>query len=510
MQIWQDLIKYSLIGSERQTAPLSAEGDLQAYIKQLYPNDAVPTGEAREQALLSAAALVSQYRTAGQQATTFNGTLPSVDDAEPLPLLSPLAVSHLQRLLNDSELKNNLPEWLALAAKFKRRVPFALIPALLELAAQNRTIRPAVTALIDKRGVWLASQHIEWQKLLVQTNDMLNDLRLWEEGNVAEREEYLRQCRSNDAATARDLLHAVWKQESATTRQTLLAVFSINLTPDDEDFLNSCLDDRSKGVRQLAMTLLAQLPDSAFSQRQKQRLNTWLHLETSGLLKKTTKLIVELPETWDKTWLADGIEEKPPHGKGEKAWWLEQALSYVPPAYWSTHWQLSADAILAILNKHEWRKTIVDSWKQALQHYPDAAWAETFLLRFDINQRELWKAIAPPQAERLATQLLTNTDTKKLANVLPILTNLQHAWSVEFSEQVINALQRYTQQKLTPSEIYACYYLTDLARYFAPECSNLFADKLQTTYEYDQITKVIDKIFYTLSFRRDMRNALML
>lgn len=508
MQIWQDLIKYSLIGTERQTAPLSADGDLQVYINQLYPNNTVPSSVAREQALLSSAALVSQYRVAGVKAATFAGELPTADDAEPLPLLSPLAISHLQRLLNDSELKLLLPEWLTLAATVKRRVPFALIPPLLELASQNRSIRPAITALIDKRGLWLAKQHSDWHKLVVQTEDVLADTRLWEEGNAAQREEFLRQCRQQDAAQARDLLQAVWKQEPAATRQSFLAVFSINISPDDEGFLNTCLEDRGKGVRQLAATLLGQLPNSAFSQRQKQRLNTWLRLETSGLLKKTTKLIVELPETWDKSWLADGIEEKPPHSKGEKAWWLEQALSFVPPAYWSEHWRLSPNDILGVLKKHDWQDSILAAWRSALQNYPNADWAETFLLRFNINEQLLWQVLSPAHAERLATQLLTNTETSKLIKVLPILNSIQHAWSVEFSKQVIDTLQRYTQQRLTSSEAYTCYYLKDFAYYLAPECSDLFASRLQKEHEYDQITRTIDKMFYLLSFRRDMTNTL--
>jgi hypothetical protein len=488
MQIWQDLIKYSLIGSERQTAPLTAETDLQLYINQLYPDNTVPSCVAREQALLSAAALVSQYRIAGVKPTMFDGVLPTADDAQALPLLAPLAVSHLQRLLNDNELKAIVSEWFTLAATVKRRVPFALIPPLLELAAQNRSLRPAITALIDKRGAWLANQHPDWHKLLIQADDeVLQAVSLWEEGNLAQREEYLRQYRQQDAAKARELLQAVWKQEPAATRQSFLAVLANQLSSDDEAFLNTCLEDRGKGVRQLAATLLGALPDSAFSQRQKQRLNSWLRYEKGGLLKKA-KLIVELPETWDKNWQADGIEQKPPQGKGEKAWWLEQALSTVPPAYWSTQWQLSPADILALLNKHDWRDTLITTWKQALQNYPDSDWAEAFLTRFNFLEAELWLVITPAQAERLARQFFSSAEPNGLAKVLPILSYLKHAWSVDFSRQVINELQRYTEQKMVASDVYASYYLADIAAYLAPECCDLFASRLQKDHEYHQIT----------------------
>lgn len=504
MQIWQDLIKYSLIGSERQTAPLSADGDLQAYINQLYPNNTVPTGEAREQALLSAAALVTQYRLAGQQAAMFSGTLPAADEAEPLPLLSPLCISHLQRFLNDSELKAILPEWLALAATVKRRVPFALIPPLLELAAQNRSVRPAITALIDKRGQWLAAQHSDWQKLLVQTDAILEDVSIWEEGSPAQREEYLRQYRGQDATKARELLIAVWKQEPAATRQSLLSVFSVNLSSEDEAFLTACLEDRSKGVRQLAATLLGSLPDSAFSQRQKQRLNTWLRFEKGGLFKKN-KLIVELPETWDKSWLIDGIEEKPPQGKGEKAWWLEQALSFVPPAYWSTQWQLPADEIIALLNKHDWKDSLLAGWRQAFENYPDADWAVIFFSRYIHSQANLWAFFTPTQAEKIATQLLNSK--KDVSDVFPHLIAMQHAWSIEFSTHFINALNRDIKALVKSS--FSFSYLPNLACYIAPECNALFAQRLQNVIEVDSyLANVFNKMLYILDFRRDMTNAL--
>lgn len=509
MQIWQDLIKYSLIGTERQTTPLTADGDLQAFIQQLYPNNSVPTGEAREQALLSAAALVAQYRLAGQLAASFSGALPVADDAEPLPLLSALAISHLQRLLSDSELKNILPEWLALAASVKRRVPFALIPALLELAAQNKSVRSAVTALIDKRGVWLAKQHPDWHKLLLATDDVLANTTLWEEGSNAQREEYLRQCREQDAAKARELLQAVWQQEAAATRQSFLAVLAINLTAADEDFLNAALTDRAKSVRETAMRLLAKLPNSAFSQRHKQRLSQWLRFEKGGLLKKN-KIVLELPETYDKAWLADGIEEKPPQGKGEKAWWLEQALAYVPPAYWSESWQLSPDNILALLAKHEWQSSLMAGWKLALQNDPDANWAEAFLARFNFLESELWQVLSTQQAERLASHFLaeTKSDPIRLSKVLPVLNYLKHPWSVDFSKQVIAQLRRYTEQKLQPTELYGSYYLSSIAAFLAPECCDLFAHALQKEHEYEQITRLIDKMFYTLNFRRDMIAAI--
>ena len=85
MQIWQELVKFSLIGTERQTSPFVAEGELQPYISQLYPNNTIPPDASREQAFLSSAALVAQYRLAGQQPENYDGVLPEPDTSEALP-----------------------------------------------------------------------------------------------------------------------------------------------------------------------------------------------------------------------------------------------------------------------------------------------------------------------------------------------------------------------------------------------------------------------------------------
>lgn len=498
MQIWQDLIKYSLIGAERQTTPLTAEGDLHAYIAQLYPNNTVPTGEMREQALLSAAALVSQYRFAGQQPTTFSGTLPSGDESEPLPVLSPLAVSHLQRLLSDSELKAVLPEWLTLAANSKHRVPFALIPSLLELASQNRSIRPAITALIDKRGVWLAKQHPEWQKFLVQADDeILNCPELWEEGTTAQRTEFLRQTRAKNAEAARELLQTVWKKEPAAARESFLGVFSLNLSDADEDFLNTCFIDRSKSVREVAMILLAKLPNSEFSQRHKQRLNQWIRFEKGGLLKKD-KIIVELPEAYDKTWLADGIEEKSKveYRTGIKSWWLMQALSFVSPAYWSELWQLSPDEIFALLEKHEWKALLHFSWIEALKNSPNSTWSKAFLWHEHIYNPDLWLSLTPLEKEQNMTQFLISTrHVHEWGKILNILSNFQHPWSIEFSTSVIRALIN--------EKVESGYLLPKLANYLAPECADLIAD-----YQKTVSNEYISNAVATLNFRSEMIAAL--
>lgn len=514
MSLPQTLLKIALLGTERQTQAPQGNADLQALLAQLYPQGQVPSGEAREAAFFSALALSQQYHAVGSLPTVFNGTLPPRDDKTDLTCIPAAAELHLSRLLNDSQLRPLLPTWLAAASAQTYRVPVKFIPALMEQAQQSRALRPAISAVLGQRGQWLAQQHPEWQRLLtfVTDADTTTASNVWEEGNTAQRLGYLQQIRQTQADEARTQLQAVWKQEAATVRQELLSALRINLSLADEAWLESCLDDRSKGVRQVAAELLGALPDSAFGQRHLSRLQQWLTLEqASGLLNKLTgqrRLNVDLPETWDKTWLRDGIEEKPPQGKGAKAWWLEQALSYLPPSVWTQQWQITPHALLALTAKHDWRKVLLDGWQQALIRYPNADWAADWLLHVNCHTDGLWEILPPAQAETLASTLLRETDTN---TILPMLVRLPHAWSLAFSTQVIQTLQQHIQRPDNERRAYLHYHViqhiaTQLHTDSVNTFSSVFADVLQN--ELHPFQRGLQDTLFTLRFRADMLQTL--
>lgn len=507
----QNLLKIALLGTERQAQPLQGNAHLQALLNQLYPQGQVPVGDERETAFLGALALSRQYHAAGCLPATFNGTLPEMDDQADRACIPVAARLHLRRILDDSKLRRMLPDWLAIVASARLRVPVDYLPALMEQAKQNRALRPAISAVIGQRGHWLAAQNPAWQPLLALTpSDAMAEASIWEEGNLTQRTDYLRQLRVREPAAARDLLATVWKQEAATVRQELLASLYTGLSCDDETWLESCLDDRSKGVRQQAAELLGGLPDSAFVQRHLERLKLWLRLEKpSGLLKKLTgqhSLHVDLPESWDKTWLRDGIEEKPPQGKGVKAWWLEQALSFIPPAYWTQLWQRTPAELLALAASSDWQATLLAGWEAALLRYPNSEWAKVWLTRTDPRHSPLWQTLDASEAETVALRLLQQQGNLE---ILDVLTQLPHRWSRVFSLQVLELLQGRFNRK--QQHVYAVYGVCQhLAAHLDPDCAEDFARLLQEPLQADDhpFHQILTETLFTLRFRVDMFAAL--
>ncbi len=513
----QDLLKTALLGTERQTQAPHGNSALQPYLAQLYPQGQVPAGSNRESAFLGAVALALHYRAAGAVPTPFTGTLPPPDQGADLPLIPPAAELHLRRMLVDNSLRPLLDGWLETVATRRLRVPAGFIPTLLELAQQSRRIRPALSVVIGQRGHWLAKQRQEWQRLLVLApepeqgaDSAIPHPAIWDEGNTDQRSEYLRQVRAQDPVAARGLLQAVWKQESAAVRQDLLATLTVGLSLADEAWLESCLDDRSKGVRQLAASLLGGLTGSAFSQRAQARLLGWLAVQGSGgLLGKLTgkkTLQVNLPEAWDKAWLRDGIEEKPPQGTGAKAWWLEQALSYVPPAVWTQHWQVEPAEMLAYATKSDWKAPLLSGWQAALGRYPDSRWAQVWLLQTDARASSLWQVLSVAEAEQSACELLGRA--KKLEHC-EFLTQLGHEWSQPFSMQVLLAVASHIDRKQT--YVYSIYSLfRHLAVHLDASCVDALADSWQQPLQAEDhpFHSLLTETLFTVRFRADMLAAL--
>ncbi|MEZ5538203.1 MAG: DUF5691 domain-containing protein [Thiolinea sp.] len=512
MQLQQTLLKIALLGTERQTQPPQGTAALQAYLDQLYPGGQIPVDSGREAAFLGTAALAFQYQAAGSLPVTFTGELPAPDDKPDLPLIPAAAEMHLRRMLADNNLRPLLDGWLEQVAGKRLRVPVSFIPPLLEQARQSRAIRPAISAAIGQRGHWLATQNPDWQNLLTLAPDAAeqqNDS-VWEEGNPAQRSEYLHHLRSEQPAAARELLQAVWKQEAAQVRQDFLQILRTKLGTDDETWLESCLDDRSKGVRQLAAELLGALADSAFSQRMQTLLNGWLEVQAkSGLLNKLggkKTLQIDLPENWDKSWQRDGIEEKPPQGKGAKAWWLEQALSYIPPAYWTKRWQLAPADLLELAEKSDWKSALLSGWQTALLRYPDSEWAKVWLTRSDPRHSPLWQTLSPADAESTALGLLQRNDSLEL---LDVLIHLSHPWGRAFSLQVLKQLQTRANRK--QQYVYAAYgACRHLAAHLAPECVEDFARLLHEPLQAEDhpFHRILTETLFTLRFRADMLAAL--
>jgi len=510
MELWNDLTRTALLGTERGTRTWDAPDALGTVLSRLQAQET----DAPVQ-LLRCSAVVGNFAQAGRLPARLASSAPS--PAEPDPRSALGSTRHLRLLLQDDRLKSLFPEWLALLADHGLRAPEASIPTLLGLASRSPDLRRAIMAVIGSKGLWLAGQSPEWAPLLSVADLGRLDAALWETGTPEQRLAYLAQTRREDPAQAVELLAAVWSQEGARERRKLLGVLSDAPGSADVAFLESALADRSKDVRGDAAGLLARIPGSTVQTRAVELLDGWLGFESKTGLMGTLKgrkgqLSVTLPEDWDSAWTTIGIHEKPPKGMGRKAWWLEQLLGLVDPDHWADLWQLSPPEILRMVEGHEWQGTLLAGWRRATRHFSNGAWARALIAGTVDSDSEaaLWAILSPSEQEDALTQSLAMPSKgEPFKRAFDRLGHLGHRWSPSFSSVVLQACLKLFREQ-TPDANYARYaILRQVAAHLDPGgypvMEQGLGPYLQTSSPWQKIaTEMLD----TLRFRNDMIQAI--
>ncbi|MFJ8212732.1 DUF5691 domain-containing protein [Streptomyces sp. NPDC096033] len=400
---WEELVTAALLGTERRGGT--------------------------PEALLDAAAVQTLRRRAGLRPAPA-ARLPDPAPRDPRPEPPEAARRRLAQLLAGRtgaggagrrgaapDLTELLPQWLAAAGRHGYRAPAALVPALLDAARARTDLRPQALALAGARGLWLARLNPEWRFALRGAAGGTGELpdpadgeavtRLWEEGLFAERVALLGAVRARDAAAATRLLGTTWATERAEDRLMFLDSLRTGLSMADEPFLEAALGDRSRNVRATAAELLSALPESALAGRMAERALACVGPDA-----------VEPPAECDAGMLRDGVVERPPAGRGERAWWLGQVVDAAPLSCWRDRFGgLGPAEIVALPVAGGWAEEIHAAWCRAAVRQGDAEWSKALL----------GAASAPPAAGPGTASL---AERAKLLETLP--EGERAEWVAEF------------------------------------------------------------------------------
>ena len=230
-----------------------------------------------------------------------------------------------------------------------------LIALLAELHARHDVEHPVeVLSTRDDPGTTPRSRWLHAQLGDAPPEDLDE---AWELGTPDERRAAFDEQRRRAPAAARERVEASWDATRAAERTQWVQRLSTGLGPDDEPFLERCLDDRSKHVRAAAAELLTRL-DSALVRRNTARL---------------VALRLELPASYHPSWARDGIREEPVR-LGPRSWWLAQLLAGSDPV------RLAAELGWTPREIVERLPELTRPWLyQALARHPDPTWAEARL-----------------------------------------------------------------------------------------------------------------------------------
>lgn len=391
----------------------------------------------KERQLLLTAAAWGAYQNAGHIAEAAP-ELPTPAQSESKdwhPLQRPQI---LETLLAHKE-KALLQEALGYMQERRCRVPYDLLPVFLETITREKELREQALPLLGERGCWLSRHNPKWNWAYEGLNDkiVLSVEQLestWQEGTLKQRVEALRQQRLFDPSTARQWLQHAWKKERVDTRAPLLEILALNLSPNDETFLEQALDDRSEQIRVIAARLLAMLPSSAFIQRMRTYADALLNYQDG-------KISVHTPATLDKNWVRDGLFPKVENTFSSINSACQRILEYLPFTYWEEHFSLSPQQLLANMEDELWQHVLFTVLSRRATQEHHLGWIRSLLafwqgeeasgIRRRLNVKAVQLISCLPQAE--AESFFKEMFRQDSASITLDLQVLPPPWSHEFS-----------------------------------------------------------------------------
>ncbi|MEU8612781.1 DUF5691 domain-containing protein, partial [Actinoplanes sp. NPDC048791] len=248
-------------------------------------------------------------------------------------------------------------------------VPPETLPALLDAGRRNAAIRPALGQVAGNRGAWLAGMRPDWRWLRDEAPaaGVPSDPEVWETGTAGERLAYLSRLRATDPAAALALLQSTWPTEAPDDRARFVAALDTGLSLADDAFLEQALDDRRKEVRETALDLLQRLPGSALAQRMSVRAHEAVRWEGRLVVTPPAELTPELRR--------DGVSAQPARGTGVQAWLLEEVIAGTPLRTWTTTFDRSPAAVVALARGHDWETPLLHGWAKAAIVQAESEWA---------------------------------------------------------------------------------------------------------------------------------------
>jgi hypothetical protein len=311
---------------------------------------------------------------------------------------------------------------------------------------------------LGRRAVWLAARNPSWQLRDIAASPSEER---WSNGTLAERVAELSALRATDPAAARGWIEKTWDVDPPEAREAFVRVLLNGLSSADEPFLETALRDKRKAVRTGALECLARLPASAHALRNLERVDPLVVFDppTTGLLGKLKKrrLHVELPAALDKAAARDGLEASPPASRkiGERAGWLVQMVSLVPPSHWTARFDCDPRTLIDAIADTEYSAELLSALTEAAIRHADEAWLVA-LLQHCLAQRpaeesaderegailQLVSAAPIASRDRLAAQVLASISDARFPLALSVLNVVEADWSPDTTRRAFELLGR--------------------------------------------------------------------
>lgn len=496
---WQDLTKIALLGTENGTF---SEQTLQALQAQ-----GINVSKEAPLVLAEGAALFSQLRKAGFRLDDFSGELPPSAEGSGEKICSIRSAHHLYLILN-GPYSAILPEFFEFLIKNKKCLPPEHLPILLKRPDKSKWV-DFLEESLSAGGRWLLTQHPEWWGLIEKPSAD------WHTGSREERLRLLAHLRRHDPPAGLEQVKSTWSEEQPADKKAfLLLLQQVGLSMADEPFLEGCLDDTRKEVRQTAAQVLLHLPESRLTGRMFQR-------SAECLQWNGNKLRLNIPESPDASAERDGVLKIDLQWKGgAKAGYMGQIISAVPPVNWETFFTKTPADVVLLFAGTDWPDTLLLACAIAAVRNRDEAWLDALLSYWFLTERQqLWetdtvthpllKATPADTANRLAIQYLERRHSLSGENspLFQLLKTNEHRWNDRLTILIVKLLQEWLNKSTRLD--WQSFHNKEYLKLLALRCNPDLFDDLQKGWnnaapQWAYWEKPLEEMLNTVLFRREM------
>ncbi len=323
-----------------------------------------------------------------------------------------------------------------------------ILPLILNYCSNKKQFKKLLSSCLGQRGLWLASLRKDWNLFLPLD---ITDQSIFEYGEEEERLAIIEAVRLQEPTQAFAWIQAVWTSESFGFKGKLLKILELNLSSKETIFLEKCLTDKRKNVRDIAAQLLSQIEDSPLVVRMQTLLEKLVIYSP-----QTQQFTISLPKSCTKAMQKDGVapRKKIFKNQGVKASQLAQIIAKIPPTYWEDLTKKNPQELLKIISKTEWFAIFVWAWaKAALQHKNEAWILAIYIFKKNTLYQYHWKLIPLDFLNQQLPNHLFNTialryiedkqmDLLSINNPLIDLLLLENQnWSIPLAKAVMDYIQ---------------------------------------------------------------------
>ena len=498
---WDELSKIALLGTDRTVIPPALKQQLEAL--------GIDSEMEAAELVLKSAAILQARKRAGAILEKWEGDIPAMDSAIEENHCNPASTRDLEFILGGAHAPA-FNEFIDQMNAYQKTLSPVFIPIILERAVTDKDLRKWVLPLIGERGRWLVQQNPEWTLLFSKLS-----IDQWLEGSTEVRLNIFEKTRIDQPQVALKLLEASWPEMDAKVKVAFLQKMQADLNPTDEPFLEDRLYETRKEIRQLASSLLSQLPNSALVERMWERVQLYINFK-----KDNQKLVVTLPDSIDETMFRDGID--PRHqwkSGGLKASRLGQIMAIIPPSRWEAATKESPEALIKIFSKSDWGLLFLQAFSHAAIRHKNEEWKEVILAAWiknfnsskwqDLPTSKLLASLSAGSFDKLCLLALkTNPDfSNEHAPLLILIRSSKHLWSAALSKTLIRTFQKWMAQQANSH--WGSWHFRAVLKMAAYRCAISVDAELRKNWPTDAAVwsawqRDIEIFLSTLQFRKEM------